>query len=1123
MIRDNASQAQVNAADPELNTWLSANAGSGKTRVLTDRVARLLLNGVDPQNILCLTYTKAAASEMQNRLFKRLGAWSMLEDDALARDLSLLGEDQNSSLNATRNARRLFARAIETPGGLKIQTIHSFCANILRQFPLEAGVSPQFKELDEAAAKQLRNETLDSISEADDNDALRNLIVNHAVSDLDGLTASIASNRKHFLEPLDDQALLSLLELKPTTSQISLVDTTFDPTALDVLRNLSVALTTGSTNDKKAHALLSKIDLDAPKYSDLSVLEKVFLTGSSAAEPFTAKIAGFPTKAVQKNHPEIIPALHDLMLDVEQGREQRLGLQVFERTNDFHAFANRFATQYEENKLAQGVLDFDDLILKTRSLLEDPVVSQWVLFRLDGGIDHLLVDEAQDTSPEQWAIVRALTDEFASGASSREDLRRTIFVVGDKKQSIYSFQGADPKEFDRMQSHFDTSLNDAKSALKSPSLQYSFRSSAAILRVVDEVFVRERAESIGNDALHLAFKENLPGRVDLWDSIESAEEPEPDSKWFEPVDRVSDAHHNVQLAKKIASEIKRLIAEETLPVSEDGGETFNRRKITEGDFLILVQRRSDLFSEIIRACKVADLKVAGADRLELKAELAVKDIIAVLNFLALPEDSMSLANALRSPLFSWSEQELFTLAHHRKEKHLWHALRNSTNRPETLEILNDLRSHSDFLRPFELIDRLLTRHNGRKNLIARLGQEASEGIDAILAQAINYEHSSVPSLTGFLCWLDTFSAEVKRQIDNQSDQIRIMTIHGAKGLEAPIVILPDTAKRPNPLRDSVIDVGDCKVWKPVSDDVPNSISGSLDQLKQKHADERLRLLYVAMTRAENWLIVAAAGKLGSGDESWYNIVSAGLEHAGAGVAPSGEQNVLRFDHGDWNQGEIIDVRATTQLKGPPIDIKAIETKEPAPTITPSNLGGEKIIQSADLTSDPNASLAKGRIVHTLLEHLPKFTADKQLSAGNRILDRHEDREFGDENLVQSVVELIQDAAFDWIFAEDTLAEVEIISTVEELDGVQMNGIIDRLIVTDDVVSVVDFKTNLIVPDNVKDTTEGILRQMGLYAAALKRIYPNHEIRTAILWTEKRELAYLPLALVSAALNRVNGP
>ena len=1121
MIRDDATQTQVDAAEPALNTWLTANAGSGKTRVLTDRVARLLLNGVEPQNILCLTYTKAAASEMQNRLFKRLGLWAMLDDKALAEDLQNLGEVQQHSPKVTRNARRLFARAIETPGGLKIQTIHSFCANILRQFPLEAGISPQFTELDEIGSRQLRDEVLDEIAESDDAYILRALATKHSVSDFRELVEAATNNRKKFLAPLDENKLQALLKIAPEASLNSLVLKVFSPQSIETLKALLSALSDGSKTDLKAQGKIAEIDLSDPKLADLATLEGVFLTGSSAAEPFTAKIGKFPTKAVQKDNPDLVLKLNELMLFVEEMREQKLGLLLAERTRNFHAFATLFTNKYEARKISRGVLDFDDLIHKTRTLLEDSVVSQWVLFRLDGGIDHILVDEAQDTNPEQWAIVRALTDEFASGESSHSQMQKTVFVVGDKKQSIYSFQGADPIEFDRMQAHFEVSLNEGQRQLQSPALQHSFRSSTAILRVVDETFVRERAESIGKSTVHLPFHRDLPGRVDLWEAVEPVEPNDPKAKWFEPVDSVSNTHHNVQLANKIAAEIKRIIKEESLPVATDSIGKYERRKISEGDFLILVQRRSDLFSEIIRACKAAGLKVAGADRLELTSELAVKDIIATLSFLALPEDSLALASALRSPLFSWSEQEIFSLAHYRKEDRLWHTLRNHSKHPDTLEILHDLRSKSDFLRPFELIERLLTRHGGRKNLVARLGDEATDGIDAILSQAIIYEQSNVPSLTGFLSWLDTNSAEIKRQIDNQSDQIRIMTVHGAKGLEAPIVVLPDTAIRQNPIRDTIVDVEGVSIWKPNSDNAPKSMSGALSGIKKKQSDERLRLLYVAMTRAENWLIVAAAGKVGTGDDSWHSIVSSGLQHAGASHEVSGENQITRYQHGAWGKGDLREPDVQVEVKQDPIEFKEIKIGPARVTLTPSDLGGSKAIQGAENEVDSKSSLGKGRLIHSLLEQLPNFPVDQHAEIGKLVAANHPDAEFGDENLIKSVAALVSDNRLSWIFGSDSLSEVEVAAEIEVLGGAKVTGVIDRLIVSDEVVTIVDFKTNTIVPNGASETPEGILRQMAVYSTALQMIYPNHEINVAILWTQTAQLMYLPSALVSDALTRVN--
>ena len=1121
VIRDNASQTQVDAADPHLNTWLSANAGSGKTRVLTDRVARLLLDGVNPQNILCLTYTKAAASEMQNRLFKRLGSWSMLSDAELRHDLEKLGvEDQKGTISLAQ-ARRLFARAIETPGGLKIQTIHSFCASVLRRFPLEAQVSPQFVELDETSASRLQEECLDLIATGPQQDTMRRVLGHYGGSDLIGLANEIAKNADYFRKPFDELAIKGYLELSGTDDGSALLNQVFLADWEVTLRSLIDALATGSKTDISAKEKLEQVTSQNASFGLLSSLESVFLYGEKAKSPFAARVDRFPTKAVQQAHPDLMPKVHDFMERVADAREKRLGLLALEKATDLHSFGAEFIKTFEAKKLDRGVLDFDDLIKKTLHLLKDASVAQWVLFRLDGGIDHLLVDEAQDTSPIQWSVIHALTQEFSAGLSSKETVRRTVFVVGDKKQSIYSFQGADPKEFDRMSAHFERALTDANDRLEKPALQHSFRSSQAILRVVDQVFVGEMGQPIGGSAQHIAFNDDLPGRVDLWPLIEPAEAEELSEKWYDPVDSLRASHHDVRLAEQIANQISQTTRNEKLPCKDSQTGQIKQRPITEGDFLILVQRRSDLFNEIIRACKAKGLKVAGADRLQLNAELAVKDICALLSFLALPEDSLSLAAALKSPLFGWSEQELYKLAYHRTEDHLWQALRQSEDHPQTLSILDDLRSQSDFLRPYELIERLLTRHNGRSNLLRRLGMEAADGIDALLAQAIQYEAKAIPSLTGFLCWLESEMTEIKRQSDNQADEIRVMTVHGAKGLEAPIVILPDTADRKNLIRENIVEIGSHLYWKPAADQTPAALLDGLGAIKTAQEEERLRLLYVAMTRAENWLIVCGASKPENARGSWYRIAEEALEHAGCFETVANNLPIKRVEHEVWNDHPLADQPAPNERTKSLENLSSIPPVQVGETWSPSDLGGAKV-----LTGEPGSEeggKARGRAIHFLLENLTDVETGARKDMANSLLEGHPDKESISRTDVAQVVALLEAEHLRWVFGPNSVEEVSLTAMLPTLSNTRIHGIIDRLIINEDTVTAVDYKSNSLVPKSVEDTPEGLLRQMGAYDEALRQIYPNKSIRTAILWTETGEVTELPHELVSNALARVNVP
>ncbi|GFE49372.1 double-strand break repair helicase AddA [Roseobacter cerasinus] len=1103
--RDDATEAQVRAARPDASTWLAANAGSGKTRVLTDRVARLLLDGVQPHHILCLTYTKAAASEMQNRLFRRLGAWAMLPEAELRASLHELGIEGDIENTRLREARTLFARAIETPGGLKIQTIHSFCAALLRRFPLEARVSPQFTEIEDRAADLLRAEIVDQMAEGADAGLIADIARFATGQDVGDLMRTIIQHRTRFAQDVTLADLLALFDQPADLSEANIERAVFQGDETDLITAILPALRDKGGNDAKAAEKL--MALGPLGYGALPGLEAVFLTGPSTKSPFSAKIGSFPTKATQAVLGAYVPALDDFMRRVEDARAARLGLAAARKSLALHRFARRFVALYEEQKLLRGWLDFDDLILKARDLLTDPAVAAWVLFRIDGGIDHILVDEAQDTSPTQWDVIRKLAAEFSSGQGAREDVARTLFVVGDKKQSIYSFQGADPREFDRMHAEFKTKIEAVEQRFQSLSLAYSFRSSPAVLDVVDAAFETQSDAGFDAENRHIAFKSALPGRVDLWPVLDKRPEAE-ERPWYDPLDRKSPQHHMVLLAQQIASQIRQMIdTGATIPV--DGPDGPAKRPVQAGDFLILVQRRSDLFAEIIRACKAHDLPIAGADRLKVGGELAVRDLAALLSFLAVAEDSLSLATALRSPLFGWSEKQLFDLAHGRAEDHLWQALRGQPEvYGDTLAVLNDLRANVDFLRPYDLIERVLTRHGGRKRLLARLGREAEDGINALLSQALAYERTAVPSLTGFLVWMETDDLEIKRQIDSASDQIRVMTIHGAKGLEAPIVILPDMGKRDIQIRDEIVQVEGQPLWKTRSAEMPPAMSDRIDEMKTAQFEERMRLLYVALTRAEKWLIVAAAGDLSKTGESFYQIVEQAVETLGPQQLRFQGLDIRRHAHGDWEDLPLLAQPSTkppTAALDPLFNRKAPPPPDPTLVIAPTELGGAKALPG-DSGRDEETAKAYGSAVHHYLEVL----------SGTDPSDWHRFQTPDQAEAFAEATEVVKTPALARLFNEEALAEVSLSAPWREA---RLSGTIDWLIIRPDSVLAVDFKTNRAVPSRPEDCPEGLLRQMGAYAHMLAEIYPRHRIETAILWTHARALMPLPHDIVTTALER----
>ncbi|MEC8194718.1 MAG: 3'-5' exonuclease, partial [Pseudomonadota bacterium] len=707
-------------------------------------------------------------------------------------------------------------------------------------------------------------------------------------------------------------------------------------------------------------------------------------------------------------------------------------------------------------------------------------------------------------------------------SGARDDDTRTIFVVGDKKQSIYSFQGADPAEFDRMRDEFAARLHATESQLQDLSLEYSFRSSPAVLNLVDKCFENHADAGFPTGNRHIAFNDDMPGRVDLWPVVEPVSKAEKDD-WFDPVDRLGDTHHTVILADRIAAQIARMIKQDTIADTRGPDGQFTQRKIEPGDFLILVQRRSDLFHEIIRACKLHGLPIAGADRLKVGGEMAVRDLGALLSFLATPEDDLSLATILRSPLFGWSEQQLFDLAHRRpiREKdasYLWEELRRrKAEFPRTMGTIKDLLKKADFLRPYDLIERVLTRHKGRHAFLARLGAEAEDGINALLSQALAYEKSSVPSLTGFLQWMQTDDLEIKRQMDSATNRIRVMTVHGSKGLEAPIVIMPDTGKRLIKTDAPIVPVGDTALWNMSSDSAPVPLALARETLAEAQAAERLRLLYVAMTRAEKWLIVAAAGDLGKDGKNWYDTIRAAMVASDATPCQFDGGEGLRLDHGNWagTVSKIAEESAPSKVEVPAFLKSAAPLPPSLPhALSPSDLGGAKAL-GGEQGLDQEAAMQRGTWLHLLLEHLPSHPQSEWPEVATSLLqdDLVEMPNGQFEELLTEATQTLTKPELAWLFDPSALVEVPVTA---DLGPNRLHGIIDRLVIQDACVWAIDFKTNATVPTSAQTTPDGILRQMGAYTHALEQIF-DLPIRTAILWTATAELMELPHDLVTKSL------
>ncbi len=1082
-----ATLAQIAAAWPVRSAWLSANAGSGKTRVLTNRVARLLLGGTAPGRILCLTFTKAAAAEMQNRLFKQLGTWAMMPDAPLRAALAELGEEALPDAQLL-HARSLFARALETPGGLKIQTIHAFCESLLHRFPLEAQVAPDFELLDERGAEGLRREVLDDMALAMP-DTYAEFI--EKAGDPATFLPDILKHQELFAQAFYEAEAAEVIGAEPGLEDAKILQGLFAGIPDQDIDRLAEEMLANANKHEVRVARALRARKSDPVAAVLDMLEAVFLTDG---EP--RKTTRFPVKAVKEAFPPALDLVSRFIERVYAARQQRLALLALEKARLLHGFASGFLHRYNARKAARGVLEFEDLIRKADALLRESDMAQWVLYRLDGGIDHILVDEAQDTSPLQWDIIKALAEEIYA-AAAESGPQRTIFVVGDEKQSIFSFQGADPRAFSSVKALLHERLAAVQTPMFEGALHYSFRSAPPILALVDKVFGGGLDAGVAGKISHKAVEEARPGRVELWPFYENQAKKDA-LPWDAPVDALPPGDPVLLLAGDVAARVAEIIAGKQVLPGKD-------RPVQAGDFLILVQSRGALFRALLKELKAREVPVAGADRLKVAEELAVKDLLALLQFAANPEDDLALASALRSPLCGVSEAALFRLAHGRAGR-LWAEVR-----PDAM--LSDILEHVDYSRPFELLQRILIHHKGREKLLARLGPEAEEGVDELLRLALEYEQSEAPSLTGFLDWVRADELEVKRQFNNGDNLLRIMTVHGAKGLEAPIVILPQTVKKPDNRGKAVLPLGDglatCGAGVAA---LPESLAAARQVQKDLQAGERARLLYVALTRAESWLIMAGCGDRKQAPENWYDLAAEAL--AALGAAPR-EQGRLVLEN-NWHPEQADPQNTEENQEKAAIAVPswlhrpAPAVGKPPPARSPSDLGGAHTVSGAE---PAEGALMRGTQIHTLLEHLAGVPERQRPARAQALLEAPL------EGVIEEALKVLKTPALADIFAADTLREVPVAATLPGIGPIA--GRIDALRIGQAILAV-DFKSNPQVPVRPEDIPEGFVRQMAAYGAALALVYPGREIKTAILWTAGQSLMEVPPHMRDAALKRAAG-
>ena len=1142
---EKAGAAQARAARPEVSAWVSANAGAGKTHVLVNRVIRLLLHGTAPEKILCLTFTNAAAAEMANRLFEELGRWATAGTDELAGKITAL--EGGCDAERLARARVLFARALETPGGLKIQTLHAFCERLLQRFALEAKVPPGFEVLDERAAAMALEEARRTVlgraarqPEGREGRSLRHISGFVAEEGFDKLIRTLTGKRFDLERLLEvhgsvENAMAALAAWLQLPAGITEPEVWRHVVAEDVFprrhyERAAGVLAGGSANDRKLAARIEALLQADDEESRFARLLDIYLT--AGGEP--RKPGRFVTKATSGKYPEVADFLLGELERADDWLRRQQAARVLRGTEALLVLGRAILRQYSEAKGRRGLLDYDDLIWQTHQLLtRSDDFHLWVMFKLDGGLEHILVDEAQDTSPEQWDIVNALSQEFFAGAGAREG-PRTMFAVGDEKQSIYSFQGAEPARFAQMRDLYAERSHGARLDWEKVDLELSFRSGRTVLRAVDRVFagpagagLSSRGGNIRHDALRMAA-----GRVELW-PLESPDEQEEENPWQAPVDRPEPMSPPLKLAGKIADRIGEWLRQgRVLPALG--------RPVRPGDILILVRTRTLFADAMVRALKRRGIAVAGADRMELTGQLGVQDLLALGAFMLQRDDDFSLALVLKSPLAGLDDDDLFRIGHGRGGS-LWQALRAQAGKEARLApvvaALERWRQAAGRQRPYEFFAGVLNEPHPlklgsvRQDFVRRLGAEVNDPLDEFLGQCLAYEQTNVPGLQGFLAWMAQGSTQIKRDMEHGRDEVRVMTVHGAKGLEANIVFLPDTCSVPDGRHLPVL-------VSPGSDEVPlmawtmkldmgRRLFGEvIESEAARQLEEYHRLLYVAMTRARDELYICGyEGGKQRKNNCWYDLIREALSaHMTPVTDEGGEVRCWRLEDdgaaeaegGDEVEAPLVPLPLPDWARRPP-------AREAAPSVdmAPSRLPGPEGEGGSPPVFSPRQAgsrrFARGRLIHTLLQFLPELPAGMRRDRARDWLKRQAPDIPAEmaAKLVGEVMAIISDERFGRYFAPGSHAEVAFAARFgagEDAEAV-LGGQVDRLVAGEREVHIVDFKTNRPAARRLEDVPRAYLRQMAAYRQALRRIYPGRAVDCALLWTDGPVLMELPGALL----------
>jgi len=1146
-IAYDATMLQDTASNPHKNIWVNASAGTGKTKVLTDRVLRLLLpkqgqdDGVEPGHILCLTFTKAGANEMITRIMGILSQWSSCDESHLRKELRILLK-QEASMHQIDRARRLFAIVIDMPNGLNITTIHGFCQSLLGQFSMEAGISPSF-----------------TVMEDDETSALIKTVKDTLIADIIADPNTDIGQCFYRLAQMKNSDQIGTLLMNMVAKRNILHNAITHHGSFDAFKNnLYQSLELGDA--KSISDIISSFyNDDHIKRSDLLFLADLFKQGTpnQAAKAETIyTFCGTPEGTRMDNYhdfrnffmtsenklratPKFLK--DDRAIDIFKSQGEKImqcdnainNFKIYNHTIDLLTIAIPFLDQFENAKRAIQKLDYEDLILKTLSLLKSSM-RQWILYKLNFAIHHIMVDESQDTNPHQWDIIQCLYDDFTSGETAQEDISKTIFVVGDSKQSIFSFQGANAEIYDQVKNKMVDRFSQTTMTFDIIPMNTSFRSTQAILDFVDQTFALDSMKtSLVKDASlyknHTAFRMGQAGQIDLWPLYKSPDNTTSSKVWPLPLTVEDNLNAQSTLARRIALSIKDMIENDTIIAKN--------RSINAGDIMVLVRRRNQFVDHLIRELKTCGVPVSGADRLKIFDHIAVQDIMAMMQFVMSPHDDLNLACLLKSPFIGWNDYILESLSFHR-DGTLWDALKNNSEHQSIVQYLAQFIQSTPKFSAFQTIHMILDRItpigelSGWQSMTQRLGQDCLDPIYELLNLASDFDRKNTyDGIQNFVHHFINSQKQIKREMDNADNVVRIMTVHASKGLQAPIVILPDTTSVPQSSLKS--DDGLCWVddymgiWSPNADTKNDILRDYQSRQNQGALDEYYRLLYVALTRAEDRLIICGSltqKQSQCAPESWYGVCHRAITHMDHTdqtwhddsdynttenhshlifktdqIAPIKDAQTYDYDDNTmtplpiWAKDIIGDMTSSLSLE-----------KKPA-LIRPSQMDDDLPVLSPLLHKDTEHRFRRGNLTHDLLQHLPSIDHQDRAEFGHNYLkNQAQDLDNSIHNsILDEVLNIINSDQFAPFFAKDSMAEVSLSGTIKNKNGVEqfVNGQIDRLAIYDGTVWIVDYKSNRPSPRDVADIPQQYHRQLSIYKSLIEQIYPNHPVRCALLWTD----------------------